>query len=446
MRSLDDHLSGPGPKRILALDGGGVRGVMTCAILEAMEEALRKRLPDDRREAFRLSDYFDLIGGTSTGAIVATWLALGHTAAETRKLYMRLAGQVFSRSSFRSKIGLKEKFDADRFTEITDNVFRDFATSRGLEPSYEVHLHDSLIRTGLALFAKRIDKASVWILHNHPKSKFWSPENLPWKDYLAGFPELSGGTPNASFDLRRFVQASASAPYYLKPIMRTIAKGVTAEFIDGGVSPHNNPALQLFQMATLKWREPQPKAPAEARSPFGFGWETGEDKLLVVSVGTGAWRKTTADARLKSLALGRALHALTTMIDDSSNAGIALLQALSRPKRPYWLNFELEDMRGLRIVDDPLLSYTRIDAGLDDAGLRELLGDDGVALLGASTRAFKPPLETAKMIRGLHELDNAKPENLDRLVTIGSAVGARYFKAEGNAYAALPRAFDLPTV
>jgi hypothetical protein len=38
----DRHLFGPGPKRILALDGGGVRGVITLAFLERMETLIEE--------------------------------------------------------------------------------------------------------------------------------------------------------------------------------------------------------------------------------------------------------------------------------------------------------------------------------------------------------------------------------------------------------------------
>src|ERR1700722_15989155 len=45
--SRDEHLFGPGPKRILALDGGGVRGVISLAYLEWLEAILRERYGPD---------------------------------------------------------------------------------------------------------------------------------------------------------------------------------------------------------------------------------------------------------------------------------------------------------------------------------------------------------------------------------------------------------------
>jgi patatin-like phospholipase/acyl hydrolase len=74
----DRHLFGPGPKRILALDGGGVRGAISVAFLERIESLLSERLGG----AIRLGDWFDLVGGTSTGALISGALAarLSHRA------------------------------------------------------------------------------------------------------------------------------------------------------------------------------------------------------------------------------------------------------------------------------------------------------------------------------------------------------------------------------
>ncbi|MFM7550941.1 MAG: patatin-like phospholipase family protein [Cyanobacteriota bacterium] len=71
--TLAQHLAAGGPKRVLALDGGGVRGILTLGFLERIEWLLRQRHGGD--PAFRLCDYFDLIAGTSTGSIIAALLA-----------------------------------------------------------------------------------------------------------------------------------------------------------------------------------------------------------------------------------------------------------------------------------------------------------------------------------------------------------------------------------
>ena len=80
-----------GPKRILALDGGGIRGVLTLQYLAALERRCQ-RTGDDK---LALCDYFDLIGGTSTGSIIAAGLACGMTVDALKELYTGIGANVF---------------------------------------------------------------------------------------------------------------------------------------------------------------------------------------------------------------------------------------------------------------------------------------------------------------------------------------------------------------
>jgi predicted acylesterase/phospholipase RssA len=68
------------PRKLLALDGGGVRGVMSLQILGRLEELLASET--GRGATFRLCDYFDYIGGTNTGAIIAAGLVRGMSVAD----------------------------------------------------------------------------------------------------------------------------------------------------------------------------------------------------------------------------------------------------------------------------------------------------------------------------------------------------------------------------
>src|SRR5271154_7372914 len=91
--ALIDRLSSAGPKRVLALDGGGIRGSLTVGFLKRIEEILRQR---HGRPDLVLGDYFDLIGGTSTGAIIASALAIGMSAEDVEKTYLEFGGEVFN--------------------------------------------------------------------------------------------------------------------------------------------------------------------------------------------------------------------------------------------------------------------------------------------------------------------------------------------------------------
>src|SRR5262245_42211141 len=103
------------PKRILALDGGGIRGILTLEYLSAIESLLRKRSGDH----LVLADYFDLIGGTSTGSIIAAALACGKTVEELKALYRELGKGVF-KSSFWKRGFLAAKFPSQPVRDALD--------------------------------------------------------------------------------------------------------------------------------------------------------------------------------------------------------------------------------------------------------------------------------------------------------------------------------------
>jgi len=63
-----------GPKKLLAIDGGGIRGVLALEVLQRIEDLLKAK---SGRADFRLADYFDYIAGTSTGGIIAAGLSVG---------------------------------------------------------------------------------------------------------------------------------------------------------------------------------------------------------------------------------------------------------------------------------------------------------------------------------------------------------------------------------
>lgn len=70
-KSLRTRYEEDRPHRMLALDGGGIRGLITLGILSEMEELIRQKTGQ------KLCEYFDYIAGTSTGAIIAAGLSLG---------------------------------------------------------------------------------------------------------------------------------------------------------------------------------------------------------------------------------------------------------------------------------------------------------------------------------------------------------------------------------
>jgi hypothetical protein len=101
----------------------------------------------------------------------------------------------------------------------------------------------------------------------------WPVTNNP----LARYNDVGRADCNLQIPLWQLVRASTAAPVYFPPEIlqwdpQDPAK--TFVFIDGGVTPYNNPALLLYRKATL----PQ----------YRLGWPTGEDRLTLISVGTGS--------------------------------------------------------------------------------------------------------------------------------------------------------------
>jgi hypothetical protein len=81
-------------RRILTIDGGGIKGVFPAAFLAAMEDEIGRPI----------GQYFDLIAGTSTGGIIALGLGLGLTANELLRLYREEGARIFPRRSFRQRL------------------------------------------------------------------------------------------------------------------------------------------------------------------------------------------------------------------------------------------------------------------------------------------------------------------------------------------------------
>ncbi|MEL6164134.1 MAG: patatin-like phospholipase family protein [Cyanobacteria bacterium J06641_2] len=78
------------PFHILALDGGGVRGLVTAIILERLEQKLQEQNPNKP-----MQDYFDVIAGTSTGSLIACAVSLGLSASEIKDFYLHNSQIIF---------------------------------------------------------------------------------------------------------------------------------------------------------------------------------------------------------------------------------------------------------------------------------------------------------------------------------------------------------------
>ena len=352
--------------RILSLDGGGIRGILTLQLLRRIETLVRERTGDDSAV---LADYFDLIGGTSTGAIIASALTLGWTVERIEKLYLKLGNSIFESSFFRKGL-LRPKFSAEPVKKALADKKEGYGDIRLGEPE---------LKTGLAVVAKRLDTGSPWVIHNNPKGR-----------YFEGDPK-SKSTPNKDYLLRDVVRASTAAPTYFEPEKIKVADDMEGAFVDGGVSPHNNPALQLLMLASLKGH--------------GLCWPTGADQLLLVSLGTGS--KTLAlDPKevmdMKAVELG--VRGLSSLMDDASALNELLLQWMSSSATAREIDSEIGKLDGdILGGGKPLLTYLRYDVQFDDVSLKDKLSPE--------------------QLKTIADMDRA--ENMAKLVEIGKAAADR---------------------
>src|SRR5271154_3061423 len=109
-------------KQVLALDGGGIRGVFSLGVLRRMQELLREHydMPD-----LVLADHYDLFAGTSTGAIIATCLCWGMTVEAILDLYVKFGKTMFTPVSWRRpfKKMLVSRYEAKPLSEFLQHLF-----------------------------------------------------------------------------------------------------------------------------------------------------------------------------------------------------------------------------------------------------------------------------------------------------------------------------------
>ncbi|HKR13166.1 MAG TPA: patatin-like phospholipase family protein [Pyrinomonadaceae bacterium] len=251
---LEDRYATRRPRKLLALDGGGIRGVLTLQVLIRMEEMLREH--SGQGNDFRLCNYFDYIGGTSTGAIIAAGLARGMSAQELSDFYMKTGPAMFDKSFILFR--LRHLYESK---PLAEELQKTFGVDTTLFPEH--------LKCLLLVVTRNVSTDSPWPISSNPAARFNSRDR---------------GDCNLCIPLWQLVRASTAAPIYFAPEVLQWDKNdpsKTFVFEDGGLTPYNNPAFLLSRMATV--------------SHYNLNWETGEDKLLVMSVGTGAAPKVDAE-------------------------------------------------------------------------------------------------------------------------------------------------------
>ena len=198
---------------------------------------------------------------------------------------------------------------------------------------------------------KRVDTASVWPLVNFPRSVYFADKRLPNGQVVRG---------NRHFKLWELLRASTAAPSFF-PAKRfdDVRSLQPAQFVDGAVSPHNNPALLLLMSATLKG--------------FGLEWPTGPERILLCSVGTGLYSKTATVSKIDTFTnIHWARLLVPQLVGDCVELTETVLQWLSSSPTARTID------RTIGRVEPPLggsngmLHYLRYNVRLHPASLGEL--------------------------------------------------------------------------
>jgi hypothetical protein len=328
--SVSDKAKFTAQKKLLALDGGGIRGVITLQVLAKFERILRETKAEGNPD-FRLADYFDYIGGTSTGAIIAAALAIGMSVAEISHFYHTSATQMFTRAGYLQRF--RFKYVDEKLSALLKSVF-----------GAETTLGSDKLKTLLMIVLRNATTDSPWPLSNNPYAKY-NNRTLP--------------DCNLELPLWQLIRASTAAPTYFPPELVHIGQQEFL-FVDGGVTTYNNPAFQLFLMATLH--------------AYQLKWPTGEDKLLLVSVGTGTTPQGKATLLAEDMTLFYNAGSIpSALMFASLNEQDFLCRAFGDCLAGPPLDSEIGDMKRDRSFgDSKLFTYMRYNAELSETGLRSL--------------------------------------------------------------------------
>jgi hypothetical protein len=161
---------------------------------------------------------------------------------------------------------------------------------------------------------------------------------------------------NLEVRLSDLLSASTAAPAFFPPVHLDLGGG-DREFVDGGVTAHNNPALQMFLTATL---------PA-----YRIQWQTGRQNLLIVSIGTGFSPARLTDlSRLRRHIIYIATNTPSGLMFAAANHNDVMCRALGYTHYGLQLDSEL----GVLVeggLPHKLFGYARYNIEMTPEGLAE---------------------------------------------------------------------------
>jgi patatin-like phospholipase/acyl hydrolase len=214
--------------KILSLDGGGIKGVFPISFLASVEEAIGDSI----------TNYFDLIVGTSTGGIIAIGLGLGMTSQEILAFYENLGPKIFN-----GFLGIKH------LRQVACSKYKQAPLQQALSETFrEAKLGNSNKRLVIPSLNLETGAVHLYKTAHHPRFE---------KDY--------------KMDVVNIALATASAPTYFPAF-----QGVSGlPLVDGGMWANNPTGVAVVEaIGILQW----PKESIKVLSlgcttePLKIGW------------------------------------------------------------------------------------------------------------------------------------------------------------------------------
>lgn len=233
-------------KKILSIDGGGIRGIIPGKVIEFLE---RRIIEKTQNENARISDYFDFVAGTSTGGILTClYLCPGengrpkYKASEAVELYLKYGTEIFHTNAWkkwRGKYGLISKvYQSTNMEKRLKEYFGDVTLNQLLKPclipTYETGLRQT---------------------------------------YFFGQHKAKDDPASRNYFIRDVCRATSAAPSYFEPAHIKSEAGYSHSFIDGGIFA-NNPGMCAY--AEVRGASDDPKAA----------------DMYIVSIGTGSAKQS----------------------------------------------------------------------------------------------------------------------------------------------------------
>jgi len=198
------------------------------------------------------------------------------------------------------------------------------------------------------------------VMRNATTDSPWPVSNNPYAKYN----DKSRPDCNLNLPLWQLVRASTAAPVYFPPETVQIGEKKFV-FVDGGVTTYNNPSFQSFLMATIE--------------PYKLNWQIGENKILIVSVGTGTNPKANTDLKPKEMNLiYNATSIPSALMFAALNEQDTLCRVFGKCLVGDQLDREIEDLIDSKgPVEPKLFTYIRYNVelsreSLDNLGLYDI--------------------------------------------------------------------------